>query len=264
MPYLTYSQLKQSAKMRIAPVMGRLMGAYAIYVGLSFVISEAAAVPALFTESIALQAFFYFLFSVLGAILTGIAEAGTQYLYLKLYCGRPVAVGDIFYGFTNQTNTCIGLSFMKSLFYTVPLMPSYIFSLQFTQEMEKMNLAILSSGMDLSTAAMPPEMIRSLTLMLFSFTPALVLITILSLVYSQAYYLMWDFPSCTAPELLRKSRLLMRGHKGRLFYIQICFIPLIMLGVITCGIGMLWIAPLIYAIETEFYLDLVTKRSVRR
>lgn len=48
MPYLTYSQLKQSAKMRIAPVMGRLMGAYAIYVGLSFVISEAAAVPALF------------------------------------------------------------------------------------------------------------------------------------------------------------------------------------------------------------------------
>ena len=102
MPYLTYSQLKQSAKMRIAPVMGRLMGAYAIYVVLSFVISEAAAVPALFTESIALQAFFYFLFSVLGAILTGIAEAGTQYLYLKLYCGRPVAVGDIFYGFTRQ------------------------------------------------------------------------------------------------------------------------------------------------------------------
>lgn len=55
----------------------------------------------------------------------------------------------------------------------------------------------------------------------------------------------------------------MRGHKGRLFYIQVCFLPLLFLAVLSCGIGMLWIAPFIYAVQTEFYLDLVTKRSLQ-
>lgn len=263
MPYMTYSQLKNSAKARIAPVMGKLVGVSAIYFGLSFVIDEAASVPALFTDSLALQAIFFFLFTILGGILTGMVGAGIQYLFLKLYCGRPVAVGDLFYAFTSRTKTCAALSFILSFINLLPTMPAYIFAMRFNQAVEKINLEALASDMDAAALTLPPDAMNSLTIALFCLTPALILITVLELIYSQAYYLMWDFPACSVPELLRKSRLLMRGHKGRLFYIVVCFIPLILLGIITCGIGMLWITPFMYAVETEFYLDLVTKRRVQ-
>lgn len=262
MPYMTYSQLKNSAKLRLAPFTGKLIGVAAIYFGLTFVISEAAAVPVLFTESVALRALFYFLFTLLGGTLTGMVDAGIQYLFLKLYCGRPVAVGDLFYPFTSQTKTCVGLSFVLSFINLLPVMPAYIFGTQSSMAMEQINIEALASDMDAAALSLPPDVMNLLTITLFCVTPALIIITMLGLLYSQAYYLMWDFPSCSVSELLKKSRLLMRGHKGRLFYIQVCFIPLIMLGGITCGIGMLWIFPFIYAVQTEFYLDLMTKRHL--
>lgn len=263
MPYMTYSQLKNSAKTRMAPVMGKLIGAVAVQIGLSVVITEVSSIPALFAASPALQMAFYFLSTMISGTLAGMLDAGTCCLFLKLYCGRPIAVSDLFYAFNHQTRTCIGLSFLISLMAAVPLLPVQFFSLQFSRIMESTGLAAISSDIAAETAALPPEAISSLTLALFCFTPALILITILSLVYSQAYYLMLDFPSYSVKELLKKSRLLMRGHKGRLFYIQVCFLPLFLLGILTCGIGMLWIAPFISAVQTEFYLDLVTKRFSR-
>lgn len=260
---MTYSQLRNSAKARMAPVMGRLIGVSAIYFGLSFVISEASSVPALLTGSITLQVIFYFLLTVLGSTLTGMIGAGIQYLFLKLYCGRPVAVGNLFYAFTSQTKTCALLSFILSFIDLLPTMPAYIFLMRFNMAAEKMNLEALSTSTELSAVSLPPDVINSLTLTLFCYTPALIITTILGLIYSQAYYLMWDFPTYSALQLLKKSRLLMHGHKGRLFYIQVCFIPLILLGVITCGIGMLWVAPFMYAVQTEFYLNLVTTRRIQ-
>ncbi|MBD5550510.1 MAG: DUF975 family protein [Lachnospiraceae bacterium] len=262
MPYMTYTQLKTSAKARMTPVMGRLVGAAAIQIGCTFLISRVSSIPALFTNSFALQILLYFLSSILCGTLTGILEAGLCYLFLKLYCNRPFSAGDLFYAFTRQTKTCLGLSFIMSLISTIPTMPAYAFFLRFSISMEKMNLTAISSNMDASAVTIPPEMLNLLSIALFCYTPALIITTILDLIYSQVYYLMLDFPSCSVKELFGKSRLLMHGHKGRLFYIRVCFIPLILLGIMTCGIGMLWIAPFMYAVQTEFYLDLVTKRKV--
>lgn len=262
MPYMTYTQLKNSAKMRMAPVMGKLVGVSAIQIGLTFLITELFSIPSLFAASPALQMAFYFLSAILGGTLTGMLDAGLCYLFLKLYCGRPVSTGDLFYTFTNRTKTCIGLSFVMTLIATVPSLPAYYFSMRFSLALEDFSTAMLSPAAA-STVTLPPEAVSDLTLALFCYTPSLIITTFLALVYSQAYYLMLDFPVCSVKDLLKKSRLLMRGHKGRLFYIQVCFLPLLILGVLTCGIGMLWIAPFLYAVQTEFYLDLVTKRSLR-
>lgn len=263
MPYMTYSQLKNSAKVRIAPVRGKLVGAAAAQIGLSFVIMEVSSVSTLFAASPALRMAFYFLSTMISGTLTGILNAGICYLFLKLYCGRPIAVSDLFYTFGHQTKTCVGLAFVMSLITTVPALPAQFFSLRFGQAMESIQLASISPDIAVEAATLPPEVMTDLTLMLFCLTPALILTTLLALIYSQAYYLMLDFPFYSVKELLKKSRLLMRGHKGRLFYIQVCFLPLLMLGVLTCGIGMLWFAPFMYAVQAEFYLDLVTKRSLQ-
>lgn len=240
MPYMTYSQLKDSARARMTPVMGKLIGATAILYGLMLVASQFSSVSGIFINSFALQMILFFFFSILGNILSEMLNIGFHYLMLKLYCGRPVSASDVFYAFTSQTKTCLLLSSFISVISIVPLMPFYIFIERFGTSLENTDLAIA----------------------LFCYTPALVLTTILGLVYSQAYYLMLDFPSYSVKELLRNSRLLMRGHKGRLFYIQVCMLPIILIGcLLTCGLGLLWITPFAYAVETEFYLDLVTKRG---
>lgn len=260
---MTYTQLKNSAKRRMAPVMGKLVGAVVAQFGLSIVITQFSSLAALFTSSLAIRMVFYFLSTMLSGTLTGMLNVGIHYLFLKLYCGRPIAVGDLFYAFGHQTKNCLGLSFVMSLITTVPLLPFQFFSLRFSQMMESVGMAAVSSGIAIETAELPTEAITYLTLMLFCFTPALILTTLLGLIYSQAYYLMLDFPAYSVRELLKRSRFLMHGHKGRLFYIQVCFLPLLLLGMLTCGIGMLWVAPFMYAVQTEFYLDLVTKRSVQ-
>lgn len=240
MPYMTYRQLKHSAKMRMKPVMGKLIGTAAIWHGLTLTISVLATLPGLLIKPFALSISLYFLFILLGTVFSGMLNAGFHYLCLKLYCGRAVSVRDIFYAFTKQTGTALSLSIMMSVLEVVPMMPAYYFLQRFGGS---------QSSMDMATA-------------LFCYTPALILTTIWKLIYSQIYFFMLDFPFFSAKELFRESRLLMCGHKGRLFYIQVCFLPLILtLGVFTCGIGMLWITPFMYAVKTEFYLDLVTKKG---
>lgn len=263
MPYMTYTQLRNSAKMRIKPVMGTLIGVAAIEIGLTFVITQAASIPTLFTSSPGLMMAVYFLSTTLSGTLTGMLDAGIRYPFLKLYCGRPFSTGDVFHTFTARAKTCAGLSFVMSLISTVPILPFYYFFTRFGLIMQDFSMAMFSSPAEIATTSLPAEAIISLTIALFCLTPALIITTLLGLVYSQVYYLMLDFPDCSARQLLKNSRLLMRGHKGRLFYILVCFLPLLLLGMVTCGIGMLWISPFMYAVETEFYLDLVTKRSLR-
>ena len=75
--------------------------------------------------------------------------------------------------------------------------------------------------------------------------------------YSQVYYLLLDFPDYSAKELLKMSWRLMKGHCGRLLYIQVSFLPLMLAGLVSLGIGFLLIKPYQYMTYTLFYLDLI-------
>ena len=90
---------------------------------------------------------------------------------------------------------------------------------------------------------------------------AIVVIVMLSLTYSQAFYLMYDFPQYTVKQLLKTSRRKMKGNKGRFFYMNVSFIPLILLGILSFGIGFLWIEPYITSAQTEFFMDVMQNRS---
>ena len=90
---------------------------------------------------------------------------------------------------------------------------------------------------------------------------AMVASTIFYLVFSQCYFLLLDFPDYTVKQLLRSSMRIMKGHKGRLFYLQVSFIPLVLLALLTCGIGMLWLTPYVQMTYTCFFLNLMNPLS---
>lgn len=50
-------------------------------------------------------------------------------------------------------------------------------------------------------------------------------------------------------------------HKGRLFYLNVSFIPLFLLGILSFGLAFLWILPYMTATETEFFLDLIKNNT---
>lgn len=74
--------------------------------------------------------------------------------------------------------------------------------------------------------------------------------------YSMVYYVMIDF-NLSGEEAITKSRELMNGHKFQLFLLHLSFFGWILLGMITFGIGMFFVAPYMKAAEAEFYTELV-------
>ena len=79
----------------------------------------------------------------------------------------------------------------------------------------------------------------------------------INLRYSQVYYLLLDFPDYSAKELLKMSWKLMKGNVGRLLYIQVSFLPLTLAGLLSFGIGLLFVQPYQNMTYTLFYLDLI-------
>lgn len=101
-----------------------------------------------------------------------------------------------------------------------------------------------------------------------------IIITILSLLtlgiagvifayaYRMAPYLMHDYPELTPREALKISREMMKGYKWNLFVLDISFIGWILLGILTLGIGMLFVSPYMQTATALFYDDLRAKTIV--
>lgn len=89
-----------------------------------------------------------------------------------------------------------------------------------------------------------------------------ILTVVLGLAYSMVPYLLNDYPELNWREALRTSRQMMNGHKWELFLLDLSFLGWILLGLLTCGIGMLFVAPYMSAARAEFYEDLKAEMLV--
>lgn len=77
----------------------------------------------------------------------------------------------------------------------------------------------------------------------------------LELDYALVFFLMIDHPEEAPGKLLKHSRQLMQGNRGRLFYLQLSFIGMYLLVPLSFGLAMFWVYPYIRMTFTEFYLD---------
>lgn len=84
-----------------------------------------------------------------------------------------------------------------------------------------------------------------------------------SYAYSQAYLIYKDhidrpdLDKISALDCITESKELMKGHKSRLFILDLSFLGWVLVGFLTLGIGFLWITPYTTATRTAFYNDLV-------
>lgn len=176
-------------------------------------------------------------------LLFAVFKVGIAYLFLSNACGQPVYAGGIFTGFWHSPGKAMQIQLAPSLLLLVPNLLMDIFMMQYFITADRQWLLFcLAAGL------------VSLPYVLF-----------IKILYSQVFFIMLDFPDMTALECLRYSRKLMRGSKGRYLLLMLSFMPLTLLGILTCGIGLLYVYPYREQTYANFYLDLIanTDKSSR-
>jgi Predicted integral membrane protein len=94
---------------------------------------------------------------------------------------------------------------------------------------------------------------------IFTFLWTLLLIVpgiIAALRYSQTFFVLKDNPEIDGLAAIKKSKELMKGHKGEFFVLQLSFIPWFLLGCITLGLGFIYVAPYYSLTIANYYENL--------
>lgn len=74
--------------------------------------------------------------------------------------------------------------------------------------------------------------------------------------YAMSEYILSENPGIDALGAINRSKEMMRGHKARLFMLDLSLIGWWFLSLLTCGIGFLWLGAYYKTIHAVFYIDL--------
>lgn len=80
--------------------------------------------------------------------------------------------------------------------------------------------------------------------------------------YSMTHYIIAEDPEIDFMDALKKSEEMMKGHKFRLFKLQFSFIGWFILGIITFGVGLIFVYPYYNLAHANFYIDLRGKKPL--
>lgn len=76
-----------------------------------------------------------------------------------------------------------------------------------------------------------------------------------SFAYVLTPYILEDNPEISANQAINLSCRMMKGHKFELFLLMLSFIGWILVGILTLGVGYLWLIPYMYTAMAAFYQD---------
>jgi uncharacterized membrane protein len=169
------------------------------------------------------------------SVVIGVLTVGLNLFFLSIACDQPFFVNQLFHGYQEQPNKALCISAVYSLLQLICVLPGELYLQRYLVTFDKQYLY--------ST--------------ILSFSIGLLIYTLLSLMLSQSFYIMLDFPDMNARETLAYSMKRMKGHKLQLFVLNLSFLPLILLCLLSMGIGLLWLSPYMTMANTLFYLDLM-------
>lgn len=176
----------------------------------------------------------YFIITLILGLILSVLSLGFNKMFLDGSRGYQIRFSDLFYGFRHHPDRVILMQMIIELISVTCCLPGFI--------------CILYGAY----AEGPAPLILGVLLLI----PGLVVLIYISLAFSQAMYLMADYDDIGPVQALKESNRMMKGHKGRLFYIQLSFIGITLLGLISCYIGTLWVFPYTSMTYADFYRNL--------
>lgn len=177
--------------------------------------------------------------TILMLVLLSLFTPGMLKMFLNISDNKPAEMTDLFFGFKNKPYKFIGMNFIIFLLAIVWSIPYYVV---------------------LAVATITDFIPIMIVLLIVTYLLLLVGVMITSLYVSQAMFIFVEEPGKGVFQCIRESAELMKGNKGSLFYINLSFMGMIILGYFSFGIAYLWITPYVYATLTEYYKELKPKK----
>lgn len=175
------------------------------------------------------------------SLISTILSAGQYKLHLSLFRNEKVQIKEIFSQFKYRPDRFILANLLLMFIQLACAIPLAVCAV----------LAILFS-VNGSMLAMVLSVIGTIiTYVLF-----LVLVIFFQFKYSQIILLLADHPDMRVMESFKESARLMKGNMGRYLYMTLSFIPMLILGSLSMGIGMLWVSPYMLTVQAAFYMDI--------
>ncbi len=181
---------------------------------------------------------FYVGLNIVMDTLFSILDLGKANFYLKYSLSKDYSFADLWHGFKGQADKTLLVGFIMALISHICFMPYVLYVNLFVDKLSKM--ALLKVGVIYVACAF--------------------LFFIISVFFTQAYYILCDIPKAGPLQALRLSARLIGRNFWRYIGLQISLIPVRLLGVLSFGIAFLWISPYIETCKALFYSDMVKSR----
>ena len=153
-----------------------------------------------------------------------------------------------------------GLSFAVSILLVGPLsIGLYNLILSYIRQEEMQDSAlqtVFKTAMNNYTNCVITYFLMTIILALIAIPTLFIGVFIFGCAYAMFPFILRDNPELSPKEVLHKSRMMMRGHKWDLFVLILSFIGWWIVGILTLGIGFLWIGPYMDAAIAHFYEDI--------
>lgn len=235
------AELKQMARTLLQGNYGTFVGTYVLYT----VIVSFASILLMFVfpgnvwSTIITREIVTILFSIVTSIFT----AGLLWQSLSVSRANPISVNNLIHGFTHHPDRFIVVQLVCSLIAIACQIPAIaLFSYMFMGNSYALGFS------DFSTILL---ILPLIALYLLGYLVSYIIL----LRFSLANYLLLDNDDMSALTAMRTSAALMKGNKGRYFYLYLSFFGLGLLGVLSCGIASLWLQPYILVTMTQFYRE---------
>ncbi|MBU5480785.1 DUF975 family protein [Blautia sp. MSJ-19] len=184
------------------------------------------------TITLVLSEIFSFIVSLIGLIFS----TGYCYMQLNIYRGREYRLGDILHMFHEQSDHVLTAGLVVALLNTVAQIPLYYV------------IYMVDQGTTVES------LMRWYKIFLVAAVLWLVLSVVLTVPFTLVFCLLADYPEMKGMEALKTSARMMKGHMGQYLILELSFLPLMFLSMISMYIGFLWLIPYMDFTETAFYL----------
>jgi uncharacterized membrane protein len=186
--------------------------------------------------------FIPYLGPILVLVIYGPMLLGFNRFFLMIARNQTPDVGQLFDGFKLFGKT-LGAYVLICLFiflWMLPLIVAGIFA--------GIAVPLIASNSDLGFLLVPVFILLVIS--------GVLLLVRAALAYAQTFFILSDQPALGAYDAIQLSIRMMVGYKWKLFCLGLRFIGWVLLGFLTCGIGLLWVQPYLAVANAHFYDDI--------
>ena len=184
----------------------------------------------------------FLLIEITVLVITVPLSFGLTISFMKLKRNENVtAFGFLNDGFTNFSKSW-GIAWHTFVRMLLPVIAIFV-------------VAILMSILTITSAKTPLLALAGVAL----YIATLIYTVSRSLLYVVAYPIGYDNPELSSKDCVKKSEELMKGNRGNYFLLELTFIGWAILGILTLGIGYLWLIPYMQVAMVCFYDRILSK-----